>query len=166
MQDSKLSPEVQNFVDTINQNQAIASIVKIVEQRLQEQLESHLLQFQQTVAQGNAAAIDLMQQELQRVKEESTTVQGAISRLSTAIAPDIPINAEVVTFRQAIQNLETCGSILPSDAEIASAQLKLRQDHAWSLFRQSIAKIIIKKLERIFCKPPTSTEPTGTMKDS
>ncbi|PHJ64987.1 hypothetical protein VF04_04175 [Nostoc linckia z7] len=168
MQDSdatpNLSPEIQASIQALSEGKAIHQISQIVQGLVNQQLENYLIDFERTIAQSNATTIQLMQQELERVKNESATVKGALQRLSSAVAPNIPANAEVVTFRQAIQNLETCGSILPSDAEIAAAQLKIQQNHAWSLFRQSIAKIVVKKLEQIFCKPQTSTEPTGTTK--
>jgi isocitrate/isopropylmalate dehydrogenase len=168
MQDSNappnLSPEIQTAIEALSEGKAIAQISQIVQNLVNHQLEAHLIDFERTIAQSNAATIELMQQELERIKNESATVKGALQRLSSAVAPNIPANAEVVTFRQAIQNLETCGSILPSDAEIATAQLKFQRNHAWSLFRQSLAKIIIRKLEETLCKPQTSTEPTGTTK--
>nr|MDZ8061879.1 hypothetical protein [Nostoc sp. EkiNYC01] len=158
--------EVQAFIQALKETKTIATITEIVEQRVQQQLESHLLEFQQTIAQSNAVTIELMQQELQKLKDESSTVQGALQRLSNAIAPNIPANAEVVTFREAIHNLQTCGSILPSDSEILTAQVRMQQSHAWSLFRQAVVKLLVKKMEELFCKQPTSTERTGTTKDN
>jgi hypothetical protein len=142
------SPEVQNFIDSLGQTQAIASLTQIIEQRVQEQLESHLLQFQESIAQSNAIAVDLMLEELSKIKEENATVKGALKKLSSAIAPDLPPEEEVVSFRQAIDNLEKYGSIIPSSEDIASKRRKSQNNHAWSLFRQAIAKIIIKKLEK------------------
>ena len=143
------SPEVQSFVDSVDQTKAIASLTKLIEQRVQEQLETHLLNFQDSIAQSNAAAVDLMLEELSKIKEENATVKGALKKLSTAIAPDLPAEEEVVSFRQAIDNLEKYGSIIPSSGDVAAKKLQIQQNHAWSLFRQAIAKFIIKKLEKI-----------------
>jgi hypothetical protein len=150
MKDSNVSsPEVQDFIDSIDQTKAIASLTQIIEQRVQEQLESQLLQFQESIAQSNAITVDLMLEELSRLKEENATVKGALKKLSSAIAPDLPPEEEVVSFRQAIDNLEKYGSIIPSSGDVAQKQIKLQQNHAWSLFRQAIAKILIRKLEKI-----------------
>lgn len=143
------SPEVQSFIDSVEQTSSIASLTQLIEQRIQEQLESHLLQFQQSIAQSNAIAIDLMVEELAKLKEENATVKGALKKLSSAVAPDLPAEEEVVSFRQAIENLEKYGSIIPSTGDVAAKQLKIQSRHAWSLFRQAIAKLMIKKVEKI-----------------
>ena len=141
--------EVQSFIDSVDRTKAIASLTKLIEQRVQEQLETHLLNFQQSIAESNAIAIDLMLDELSKIKEENATVKGALTKLSNAIAPDLPAEEEVVSFRQAIDNLEKYGSIIPSAGDVAAKKLKIQQNHAWSLFRQAIAKFLIKKVEKI-----------------
>lgn len=151
MKDSSVpSHEVQSFIDSVDQTKAIASLTQIIEQRVQEQLEAHLLQFQESIAQSNAIAVDLMLEELSKLKEENATVKGALKKLSSAIAPDLPPEEEVVSFRQAIENLEKYGSIIPSSGDVAAKRLQIQQNHAWSLFRQAIAKFIIRKMEKMF----------------
>jgi hypothetical protein len=159
------SHEVQEFIDTVNQGKGFTHITEIISAEVQRQLEQQLTEFQAAIAQSNLAMIDVMHSELTRLKEESATVKGVMERLKTAVAPDIPSSeSEVVSFRQAIENLEKYGSIIPTEKDIAAAQLKWRNQQAWSLVWQSVAKLLIKKLERKFCKPPTSIERTGATK--
>ncbi|HYW17702.1 MAG TPA: hypothetical protein VE956_00060 [Nodularia sp. (in: cyanobacteria)] len=148
-QDRATDLVVQDILATVQQSKAIAGITQVVSHEVQRQLEQQLTDFQQLVEQSNLAVIDLMQEELSKLKEESATVKGAMSRLKTAIAPDIPTSEEVVSFRQAINNLEKYGSIIPSSEDIAHAQLRLQQNHVWSLFRQAIARLLITKMEKI-----------------
>ena len=149
MKDSSVpSSEIQSFIDSVDQTKAIATLTKLIEQRVQEQMESQLLSFQEAIAQSNAIAVDLMLEELTKLKEENATVKGVMKKLSGAIAPDLPPTEEVVSLSQAIDNLEKYGSIIPSSADIASAQFRVKQNHTWSLFRQAIAKLIIKKVEK------------------
>jgi hypothetical protein len=159
------SPEVQDFINSVNKGRGFTDITKIISEEVQRQLENQLVEFEQAVAQSNLAAIEVMSQELQRIKEESATLSGVMERLTKAVAPDIPFSEdEVVSFQQAINNLEKYGSIIPSSADIAAAALRLQKNHAWSLVWQSVAKMLIKKLEKKFCKQPTSTAPTGATK--
>ncbi|MBD6621251.1 hypothetical protein FNW02_37570 [Komarekiella sp. 'clone 1'] len=160
-----ISPEVQDFIDTLKQGRGFAEITQIISEEVQRQIETQLMEFQTAVADSNLAAIDAMSEELQRIKSESATLSGVMERLSAAVAPDLPTTEdEVVSFRQAIDNLERYGSIIPSQSDILAAQLRMRNGRAWSLVWQSLAKILIKKLERKFCKQPTSTEPIGATK--
>ncbi|NDJ26064.1 hypothetical protein GS682_31695 [Nostoc sp. B(2019)] len=160
-----LLPEVQEFIDTVNQGKGFNTVTEIISSEVQRQLESHLLNFQKAIADSNLAAIDAMSEELQRIKSESATLSGVMERLSAVVAPDLPTTEdEVVSFRQAIDNLERYGSIIPSQSDILAAQLRMRNGRAWSLVWQSLAKMLIKKLEKKFCKQPTSTEPIGATK--
>ncbi|MCC5618464.1 hypothetical protein LC605_25935 [Nostoc sp. CHAB 5836] len=159
---SQVSREVQDFTKAVRDGRGFADITQIIQMEVQRQLEQQLIDFQAAVAQSNLAMIDVMHTELTRLKEESATVKGVMERLASAVAPDISATEdEVVSFRQAIDNLEKYGSIIPSSADIAAAQIRWRNQQAWSLFWQSVAKMFIKKLEKVICKPPTSTEPTG-----
>ncbi|WP_341531544.1 hypothetical protein WKK05_36295 (plasmid) [Nostoc sp. UHCC 0302] len=159
------SPEIQEFIDTVNSGREVAGITQIISQEVQRQIETQLAEFQAAIAQSNLAMIDVMHGELTRLKEESATVKGVMERLKTAVAPDIPSSEdEVVSFRQAIENLEKYGSIIPTEKDIVAAQLKWRNQQAWSLVWQSVAKLLIRKMEKTFCKPPTSTEHTGVTK--
>jgi hypothetical protein len=162
---SSLSPEIQEFIDTLKQGRGFAEITQIISEEVQRQIETQLMEFQTAIADSNLAAIDAMSEELQRIKSESATLSGVMERLSAAVAPDLPTTEdEVVSFRQAIDNLERYGSIIPSQSDILAAQLKMRNGRAWSLVWQSLAKMLIKKLEKKFCKQPTSTEPIGVTK--
>lgn len=160
-----VSPEIQDFINSVNQGRGFTEITEIISAEVQRQLEQQLVEFQAAIAQSNLAAIEVMHSELHRIKLESATVKGVMERLKTAVAPDIsPTEDEVVSFQQAINNLEKYGSIIPSSADIAAAQSRWQSDRAWSLVWQSVAKMFIKKLEKKFCKPPTSTERTGATK--
>ena len=162
---SLVSPEVQDFIDTVKQGRGFSDITQIVSEEVQRQIETQLMEFQAAIADSNLAAIDAMSLELQRIKEESATLSGVMERLSAAVAPDLPpTEDEVVSFRQAIDNLERYGSIIPSQSDILAAQLRMRNGRAWSLVWQALAKILIKKLEKKFCKQPTSIEPIGVTK--
>jgi hypothetical protein len=148
---SQVSPEIQDFLNSVWEGRGFADITQIISSEVQRQLETQLMEFQAAVAQSNLAAIDVMSNELQRIKEESATLSGVMQRLSAAVSPDIPVTEEeVVSFRQAIDNLEKYGSIIPSQADIFTAQLRLKNGRAWSLVWQSIAKMLIKKLEKTF----------------
>jgi hypothetical protein len=160
---SLVSPEVQEFIDTVNQGKGFGDITQVISEEVQ--LESQLMEFQNAVAQSNLAAIEVMSEELQKIKSESATLSGVMERLTAAVAPDLPATEdEVVSFQQAINNLEQYGSIIPSQSDIVAAQLRMRNGRAWSLVWQALAKMLIKKLEKKFCKQPTSTEPTGVTK--
>jgi hypothetical protein len=162
---SLVSPEVQEFIDTVNQGKGFGDITQVISEEVQRQLESQLMEFQNAVAQSNLAAIEVMSEELQKIKSESATLSGVMERLTAAVAPDLPATEdEVVSFQQAINNLEQYGSIIPSQSDIVAAQLRMRNGRAWSLVWQALAKMLIKKLEKKFCKQPTSTEPTGVTK--
>ncbi len=159
------STEVQDFIDTVNSGKGFAQITEIISEEVQRQLETQLIQFQSAIAQSNLAAIEVMSEELQKIKTESASVRGVMERLAIALAPDLPpTQDEVVSFQQAINNLEKYGNIIPSNADIAAAQRRIKNHHAWSLVWQSLVKMLIKQLEKKFCKQPISTEPTGAMK--
>jgi len=166
MENSDVShSEIQDFITSVNQSKEFNAVTQAISAEVQRQLETHLLNFQQAVADSNLAAIDAMSLELQRIKEESATLSGVMERLTTAVAPDLPpTEDEVVSFREAIDNLERYGSIIPSQSDILAAQLRMRNGRAWSLVWQSIAKMFIRKLEKKFCKQPISTEPIGVTK--
>jgi len=162
---SLVSPEIQDFIDTVKQGRGLSDITQIISEEVQRQLETQLMDFQEAVAQSNLAAIEMMSLELQKIKQDSATLSGVMERLTAAVAPDLPATEdEVVSFQQAIDNLENYGSIIPSQADIVSAQIRLKNQRAWSLVWQSLAKMLIRKLEKKFCKQPTSTEPTGATK--
>ncbi|MBD6621239.1 hypothetical protein FNW02_37505 [Komarekiella sp. 'clone 1'] len=162
---SQVSPEVQEFIDTVNQGKGFNTVTQIISSEVQRQLETHLLNFQSCIAQSNLAAIEVMSEELQKIKTESATLSGVMERLTAAVAPDLTATEdEVVCFQQAINNLEQYGSIIPSQADIIAAQFRLKNQRAWSLVWQALAKMLIKKLEKKFCKQPTSTEPIGATK--
>ncbi|WP_341529969.1 hypothetical protein WKK05_12015 [Nostoc sp. UHCC 0302] len=157
---SQTSPEIQEFIDTVNSGRGFAEITQIISQEVQRQIETQLMDFQSAIAQSNLAMIDVMHSELTRLKEESATVKGVMERLKTAVAPDIPSSeSEVVSFRQAIENLEKYGSIIPTEKDIVAAQLKWRNQQAWSLVWQSIAKMLINKLEKVFAQKPLQPKP-------
>ncbi|MBW4617224.1 MAG: hypothetical protein KME21_29115 [Desmonostoc vinosum HA7617-LM4] len=158
-------PEVQDFIQAVESGKEFAQITQIIQMEVQRQLEEQLAEFQDVIAQSNLAMIDVMHSELTRLKEESATVKGVMERLTAAVAPDIPqTEDEVVSFQQAINNLEKYGNIIPSSTDIAACQLRMKNNHAWSLVWQSVAKLFIKKMEKKFCKPPTSIAPTGATK--
>ncbi|BAZ33765.1 hypothetical protein NIES4074_62790 (plasmid) [Cylindrospermum sp. NIES-4074] len=159
---SPVSPEIQEFIDTVNSGKGFANITDIISAEVQRQIEGQLMEFQAAIAQTNLAAIEVLSQELQRIKEESATMTGVMARLATAVAPDLPpTEDEVVSFQVAINNLEKYGNIIPSQADIIIAQSRLKHQRAWSLVWQSLTKMFIRKLEKIICKQPTSTERTG-----
>lgn len=144
------SPEVAAFVEAMRQADAIAPLTRIVEEAVQAQLHGYLEQFQQTVAQSNADVIKLMLQELNRAKSEGETVQEVMHRLKTITTPDLPSDdSGVLNLRQAIDNLETYGSIIPSSKEVLAARIRLEKNHAWSLFWQSVVRLVICKVEKI-----------------
>lgn len=150
-----ISSEIQEFIDTVNQAKGFNTVTEIISEEVQRQLESHLLDFQNAIAQSNLAAIEVMSEELQRIKEESATLSGVMERLSAAVAPDLPTTEEeVVCFQQAINNLEKYGSIIPSKADMMAAQLRIRDDRAWSLVWQTIAWMLIKKLQKMLAGKP------------
>jgi hypothetical protein len=157
---SLASPEVQDFIDSMNQGRGLDGITEIISSEIQRQLETHLMEFQQGVAQSNLAAIEVMLEELQRIKEESATLSGVMERLTAAVAPSLPATEEeVVSFQQAINNLEKYGSIIPSQSDIVAAQLRMRNQRAWSLVWQYAAKMLIKKLEKVFVEKPKKSKP-------
>ncbi|MCC5634637.1 hypothetical protein LC593_02000 [Nostoc sp. CHAB 5844] len=148
---SQLSPEVRAFIEAIAQGNQVASLTQVIEQAVQSQIEHYLLEFQQAIASINATAIEVMQSELARIKHEGATVKGVLERLKAAATPDLPASdGDIATFRQAIENLEKYGSIIPSSTDILAAQLRLQKNHAWSLFWQSIVRLFIRRLEKIF----------------
>jgi hypothetical protein len=160
-----VSSEIEDFINSVNQGKGFNVVTEIISEEVQRQLESHLLNFQSCIAQSNLAAIEVMAEELQKIKEESATLSGVMERLTAAVAPDLPpTEDEVVSFQQAINNLEKYGNIIPSQADIFAAQLRLKNQRAWSLVWQSLVKMLMKKLEKKFCKQPTSTAPTGATK--
>lgn len=157
---SQASLEVQEFIDTLNQGKGFNTVTEIISSEVQRQLETHLLNFQKAIADSNLAAIDAMTEELQRIKEESATLSGVMERLTAAVAPDLPATEdEVVSFQQAINNLEQYGSIIPSQSDILAAQMRIRNGRAWSLVWQALAKMLIKKLEKVFALKPKQSDP-------
>ncbi|YAF99206.1 MAG: hypothetical protein AB3A66_27430 (plasmid) [Nodularia sp. CChRGM 3473] len=155
-----VSPEVQEFIDTINQGKGFNAVTEIISEEVQRQLESHLLNFQSCIAQSNLAAIEVMAEELQKIKEESATLSGVMERLTAAVAPDLPATEdEVVSFQQAINNLEQYGAIIPSKADIVASQFRLKNQRAWSLVWQALAKLLIKKVEKAFAGKPKQSDP-------
>jgi hypothetical protein len=154
---SQVSPEIQDFINSVSQGRGFNEITHLISAEVQRQIENQLMEFTDAIAQSNLAAIEVMSVELQKIKEESATLSGVMQRLSAAVSPDLPATEEeVVSFRQAIDNLEKYGSIIPSQADILAAQLRLRNGRAWSLVWQSIAKMLIKKLEKTFANRATT----------
>jgi len=150
---SPASPEILDFIDSVKQGRGIANITELISEEVQRQIEAQLYDFQQAIAQSNLAAIEVMSEELQRIKSESATLSGVMGRLATAIAPDLPpTEDEVVSFQQAINNLELYGNVIPSQTDIAAVQFRLKNQRAWSLVWQSVVKMLIKKMESKFCK--------------
>ncbi|MBD2496728.1 hypothetical protein [Nostoc sp. FACHB-280] len=148
-----VSHEVQEFIDSVRKGQGFAEITELISEEVQRQIEAQLYDFQQAIAQSNLAAIEVMSEELQRIKTESATLSGVMGRLATAVAPDLPpAEDEVISFQKAINNLEVYGNVIPSQADIAAVQFRLKNQRAWSLVWQSVAKMLIKKLEVKFCK--------------
>ncbi|MBE9038867.1 hypothetical protein [aff. Roholtiella sp. LEGE 12411] len=157
---SQASPEVQEFIDTVNQGKGFNTVTQIISSEVQRQLETHLMEFQAAIAQSNLAAIEVMSEELQKIKSESATLSGVMERLTAAVAPDLPATEdEVVSFQQAINNLEQYGSIIPSQSDIVAAQLRMRNQRAWSLVWQALAKMLIKKLEKVFAGKSKQSDP-------
>lgn len=155
-----VSPEVQEFIDTVNQGRGFGDITQIISQEVQRQIETQLMEFQSAIAQSNLAAIEVMAEELQKIKEESATVKGVMERLAIAVAPDLPATEdEVVSFQQAINNLEQYGAIIPSTADIVAAQFRLKNQRAWSLVWQALAKLLIKKIEKVFAVQGKKSDP-------
>ncbi len=145
------SPEVIEFVEAITESKQISEIAQVIQLEIQSQIQTQLSGFRSSLAQANLEAIETLHAELGRIKEESTTFIGAVERLKTAVAPDLlNPNDEVVSFRQAIDNLEKYGNIIPSSFDVAASQQRSATDQAWSLVYQSIVKILITKLEKIF----------------
>ncbi|MBD2491951.1 hypothetical protein [Aulosira sp. FACHB-615] len=148
-----VSHEVQEFIDSVRKGQGFVEITELISEEVQRQIEAQLYDFQQAIAQSNLAAIEVMSEELQRIKTESATLSGVMGRLAAAVAPDLPpTEDEVVSFQQAINNLELYGSVIPSQTDIAAVQFRLKNQRAWSLVWQSVVKMLIKKLEVKFCK--------------
>lgn len=143
--------EIDVFTNAVKDGRSLTDITQLVEEEVQRQLENVLTDFQSCVAQTNLAAIDVMHQELARIKQESTTVSGVMSRLKAAVAPDLPnVSDEVVSFRQAIDNLERYGNVIPSSGDIITATANAQKNHAWDLLKQSLIKMFIVKLEEKF----------------
>ena len=158
MNASQASSEVEFLsellAESLQEGKALSALTNVIQQQVQIQLDTCLSDFHKNVSQLNLAAIEAMYQEITKLKEESVTVQGVMERLKSAVAPDLPeIGDEVVSFRQAINNLERYGSIIPSSSDIANAKLRARSSHAWDLFSQAIAKLIITKLGRLLNVP-------------
>lgn len=150
-QASSIESEIDVFTNTVKDGKTLANITQLVEEEVQRQLENVLTDFQSCIAQTNLVAIDVMHQELARIKQESTTVSGVMERLKTAVAPDLPQGQdEVVTFREAINNLEKYGNIIPSSGDVFTATVKAQKNHAWDLLKQSLIKMLIIKLEEKF----------------
>ncbi|MBW4557928.1 MAG: hypothetical protein KME59_18730 [Trichormus sp. ATA11-4-KO1] len=155
-----ISSEIQDFIDSVNQGKGFNAVTEIISEEVQRQLESHLLNFQSCIAQSNLAAIEVMAEELQKIKEESATLSGVMERLTAAVAPDLPATEdEVVSFQQAINNLEQYGAIIPSKADIVASQFRLKNQRAWSLVWQALAKLLIKKVEKVFAGKPKQSDP-------
>lgn len=145
----RLSPEVDEFLKTLEHTKGIENITRIIETEVQRQLEAQIHEFGSAIANSNLAAIEVMREQLAQLNHDSATVKGVLQRLETALTPDLPkVGEDVTSFRQAIENLERYGSIIPTSHDIVLAQLKIQQNQAWSLFRQSLVKLFIRKLER------------------
>lgn len=139
---------IQLFLDSMRENKGIAEVTEAVSEIVQQRLEQNLTDFSKVVNEANLDAVEIMISELHRIKEESQTVDGVLQRLKAAIAPDVERSkSEIVSYREAINNLERYGSILPSDADIAIANHKLKQNRAWSILWQSFIRLIIKQLQ-------------------
>lgn len=147
---SQHSPEMEILTESLQDGKKLEGIIKVIQQEVGLQIEGHLQEFYGSVSQMNLAAIETMYTELAKIKEQSATMQGVMERLKLAVAPDLPeVGDEVVSFRQAIDNLERYGSIIPSSSDIVTAQIQLQKNHAWSIVRQALAKLLIKKLEGV-----------------
>ncbi len=143
-----LSPEVTEFLDSIRSAKGIEAITALVQKEITLKLEEQLSDFEQALAQTNLATIEMMARELTRIKEESESLSGVVKRLGACVAPDVSGgDEEVVSFRQAIDNLEKYGSVIPSSNEIIAYKIRFEQNRAWSLFWQSLVKLLIKKVE-------------------
>ncbi len=143
-----LSPEVTEFLDSIRSAKGIEAITALVQKEITLKLEEQLSDFEQALAQTNLATIEMMRSELTRIKEESESLSGVVKRLGACVAPDVSGgDEEVVSFRQAIDNLEKYGSVIPSSNEIIAYKIRFEQNRAWSLFWQSLVKLLIKKVE-------------------
>ncbi|MFB2768590.1 hypothetical protein ACE1AT_04765 [Pelatocladus sp. BLCC-F211] len=150
---ARLSPEIEDFISAVQKGKGLSDITSVVEAEVQRQLEMQLAEFQSCIAQSNLDAIEVMRGELERVKQESETVAGVIEKLKAAVAPDLQNpQEEVVGFRQAIENLQRYGTIIPTGADIIGYQVAAKQNHAWSLMRQSLIKLFINKLERFLSR--------------
>lgn len=139
---------IQLFLQAIKNNQGVAHVTAIVSEVAQKQLEQNLSDFSQTIGEANLDAIEIMSSELDRIKSESQTMHGVLQRLKVALALDIEQTEDgIVSYRQAINNLERYGSIIPSDADIALFNSKLKRSRAWSLLWQSFLRLMIHQIQ-------------------
>lgn len=144
-------PEMAEFKAAVKNGQEFSEITRLVHQEVERQTEKILAEFSEAIAHTNLAALDIMQAEIARVKEDSATIKGAMERLKIAAMPsDFSQQEEVVSFRQAIDNLEIYGNIIPSSKDISVVKEKARKSQEWTLFRQSLARVILSKLEEAF----------------
>ncbi|MBW4617511.1 MAG: hypothetical protein KME21_30725 [Desmonostoc vinosum HA7617-LM4] len=157
---SQVSPEIEYFKQILTEGRGFGEITEIIQQEVQRQVETELINFQQAVAQSNLSAIEVMSEEINRIKQDSATVKGVMERLVSAVAPDLPQgNDEVVSFREAIDNLEKYGSIIPSSSDIIAAQLRVKKNQAWSLVWQSLAKLLVVQLQKLLDKKQQRNQP-------
>ncbi len=140
---------IKLYLQAVQDGKDLSAITEIVSQEVQTQVEQTLVGFGESVRQTNLTAIEIMAEELVRIKAESETVSGFLERLKAVAAPDLANNStdEVVSYQQAINNLEQYGSIIPSNGDIAKAYLNAQRNQAWSLLWQSVIKLIIKQIQ-------------------
>ena len=145
----EVSHEINQLIEVLGENQKFANLKEIIQEAVQQQLEQHLVQFQEVVKQSNLAALDVMQEELDLIREESTTVAGAIKRLQEAITPDVSaeeVSKNVVSYQDAISNLQTYGKIIPTVGDVKKHKQKATNKQSWSLFWQTIINIALNEL--------------------
>lgn len=155
---SQVSPEVLALIQSLNQAQGTTSAIEMINKIVEVHLQSNLAEFKTAIASQNEATLQLLREELERMQLESSSAHGVFERLRTAIAPDVENTpeGEITTFYQAINNLETYGSIIPSSRDRLAAQLRIERNHCWSLFWQSLIRIFIRKLEQVCGVRPIS----------
>jgi hypothetical protein len=147
--DSDVTQLVKLLLQAVDDGKGLNAITQVVSEQVQAQTEQTLIEFSESVRQTNLAAVEVMAEELARIKDDSQTVRGVLERLKAVAAPDLvnSLQGEVVSYRQAINNLERYGSIIPTDGDIAKSQLIARKNQAWSLFWQSVIKLVINKIQ-------------------
>jgi hypothetical protein len=109
--------------------------------------EKKVINLQEVLRQTDAATLDLLIEEMIQLRKDDDSFKGVLSRLTSAIAPDLPHTGdEITSYKQAIDNLDRYGEIIPSSQQVALANVNLKKSRAWQIFWQAIAKLVVIKL--------------------